>query len=124
MYSADRFEFTPESFESTADVVIDATVRDQRGLHAAIARGLCFPDYYGANWNALIDCLSDLSWIDKGEVVIEHLVTPALPKRDLRLYLESLIDAATRRTSEATPRLRLLFRIRDRPAVVAALEAG
>jgi len=46
---------------------------------------------------------------------------PHLPPRDLRLYWESLIDAADRRTPDRLPRLRILFRVKDRGTVAAAL---
>ena len=39
----------------------------------------------------------------------------------MRLYLESLIDAADRRTPDRLPRLRLVFRIKDRETVTDAL---
>lgn len=37
---------------------------DRKALLAAIGRVLEFPDYYGANWDALEECLFDLSWWD------------------------------------------------------------
>ena len=39
-------------------------VRDKDGLLAAIAHALKFPEWFGGNWDALSDCLTDLSWID------------------------------------------------------------
>ena len=33
---------------------------DKKELHARIADTLCFPDWYGHNLDALMDCLTDL----------------------------------------------------------------
>ncbi len=38
------------------------SVRDKKGLLDAIASALEFPDWFGGNWDALEDCLTDLSW--------------------------------------------------------------
>jgi RNAse (barnase) inhibitor barstar len=37
-------------------------VQDKDGLLDAIARAMDFPDWFGHNWDALADCLGDLSW--------------------------------------------------------------
>ncbi|MGV3628788.1 MAG: barstar family protein [Betaproteobacteria bacterium] len=45
-------------------VVVD--LRRARGKHAmlsACARGFQFPASFGGNWDALADCLQDLSWL-------------------------------------------------------------
>lgn len=45
-------------------VVVD--LRRARGKHAllgACARGFQFPAGFGGNWDALADCLQDLSWL-------------------------------------------------------------
>lgn len=39
-------------------------------LLGAIGRVLRFPGYYGRNLDALEECLSDLSWLPQGEVVL------------------------------------------------------
>ena len=49
-------------------------VHDKQGLLEAIATALKFPEWFGDNWDALEDCLTDLSWLKaRGYVVVlEH----------------------------------------------------
>jgi RNAse (barnase) inhibitor barstar len=63
---------------SQADVgfqpVLDGrALRSKKSLLAGVARALDFPDYFGENWDALEECLSDMSWRD-GQIslLIEH----------------------------------------------------
>lgn len=41
-----------------------STVHDRAAGLAKIADALAFPDWFGGNWDALADCLADLSWLD------------------------------------------------------------
>ncbi len=46
-------------------------VRAKLALLDALAKALRFPDHFGKNWDALNDCLTDLSWLDgKGWLLI------------------------------------------------------
>lgn len=37
---------------------------DKDAVLAAMAAALTFPDWFGHNWDALADCLTDLSWAE------------------------------------------------------------
>ena len=48
-----------------------AEVRDKEGLLSALAEALAFPPWFGHNWDALEDCLADMSWREaEGNVLI------------------------------------------------------
>ena len=59
---------------------------------AAIAAALGFPDWFGANWDALEDCLTDLSWRKAAPRVI--IFTGAGEGDDLGILLDVLDSAA------------------------------
>lgn len=63
----------------TKVVEIDASrIESDQDLFAALDYAFHFPEYFGKNWDALDECLRDLSWIpSKGYVLVvrgsEHL---------------------------------------------------
>jgi RNAse (barnase) inhibitor barstar len=69
-------------------------VRDKESLMKALAEALRFPKWFGANWDALEDCLSDLSWRDAPGWVLVLREPDALPRDDLGVLVEVLRSAA------------------------------
>ena len=51
------------------------------------------PGFFGNNWNSLLDCLRDLSWIKEKTIVVCHSDWPPLPQNELRSYVEVLSAA-------------------------------
>jgi Barstar (barnase inhibitor) len=77
---------------------IDGThVLRKRDFLAAAARGMQFPAWFGANWDAFSDCLTDLSWAPgKAYVIVlegmERFASRA--PRDFHIALEILEESA------------------------------
>lgn len=62
-------------------------------LLSCLAEKLSFPDYFGYNWDALYDCLSDLSWLAFRNITIVHDEEFRLPGPELKIYRELLEEA-------------------------------
>ena len=57
-----------------------------------IAKALAFPDWFGGNWDALEDCLIDLSWCEaEGHVLI---FSGPRPSDDLGVLIDVLASSA------------------------------
>ena len=80
--------------ETTFLVRIDPQIERAEELLNALYYGLWFPGYFGFNWNALYDCLSDLSWLPTKVAVVYHQVLPGLEAKDLKMYLDILQEAS------------------------------
>lgn len=69
-----------DSYEPAADAIvarIPRRVRTKPGLLAHLGASLRFPDYFGHNWDALEECLGDLSWWpDDRKLVVVHEALP------------------------------------------------
>jgi RNAse (barnase) inhibitor barstar len=71
-------------------------------LMQEFARELEFPDYFGHNWDALEDCLTDLSWLDEN---LTHFVLwiDKWERCASPILLEVLEQAVTLWADAATP---------------------
>ena len=65
---------------------------DKTRLLKDIAAALGFPDWFGHNWDALEDCLTDLSWRDAPGYVL--LFENPQPGDDLGVLIDILRSAA------------------------------
>jgi RNAse (barnase) inhibitor barstar len=74
-----------------------AAISDKAGLLRALGAALDFPDWFGHNWDALEDCLGDLSWIQSNCIVVVIQDAGTLQQcapADYRVALEIFADAA------------------------------
>ncbi len=96
-------------YRATADPVVLEVAREagldvvERSLAAAkskeellktLAQALGFPKWFGGNWDALEDCLSDLSWRDAEAWALILRNFDAVPRDDLGVLVEVLGSAA------------------------------
>jgi len=90
-----HLRLSPESAPVNLVPILDGrTLIDKHSLLAAVGRALDFPDYYGQNWDALEECLNDLSWRDSSvSLVIHH--ADAIPSDLLMILLDIFAGAAS-----------------------------
>ncbi|HEU4678663.1 MAG TPA: barstar family protein [Terrimicrobiaceae bacterium] len=82
-----------------ARVVDCEAIRSKEGLLQALAEAFAFPNHFGSNWDALLDCLSDLHWLPASGYVLIMLRARYLETADPRsfnTFLEVCQEAAAR----------------------------
>lgn len=92
----DFFDQEPsdELLRNSFVVNVPAEISSKSALLASFAAAGKFPDYFGGNWDALLDCLRDFDWIGENQIIIKHGDLPlrASPT-ECRTYLEILHEA-------------------------------
>jgi len=89
------FHFAPTSRAEANGIVIPYEIENKAELLAHLARAVPLPDYFGQNWDALEECLTDLGWLDRPKLILIHRDIPLTnAPAEQRLYLEILADAA------------------------------
>jgi hypothetical protein len=88
----------------------------------AISQALDFPDYFGANWDALEECLTDLSWLDGDVVLLIDQASVAEDKApdDWGVCLDILADAAKFWSGQGRP---FVVFLRDSHAALPVVQA-
>jgi len=85
--------------------------RTKAALLQALGRALEFPEWFGENWDALADCLADLSWLEAPGwvVLLDGADVPAgAAGAELPAALDVLRGAAASWAEEGRPFVALL----------------
>ena len=78
---------------SDAFVAHLSEVTGKDGLLKLMSLKLCFPAYFGFNWDALSECLKDFHWIKQKGIILVHDEIPHLEEKALEIYIQILVDA-------------------------------
>lgn len=91
-YRVSRADEVADAVKGSNLSVVRVPFADKAGLLENMASALGFPDWFGHNWDALEDCLTDLSWRDApGHVLI---IEKARPGDDLGVLVDILRSSA------------------------------
>lgn len=110
-FVADPVRFRPEGSHVGH---VPAGVSGKEQLMLALEEALRLPDYFGRNWDALSDCLRDLSWLPPGRINLVHDALPDLSPKDLRTYVDVLATGMADWKPQESYELVVLFPERDR----------
>jgi hypothetical protein len=80
-----------------------------------------FP-YFGFNWDALLDCMRDLDWIEQRNIVVYHEKLPELNRDDLKIYLYILRNAIGDWKKWEEHDFEVYFNVRDYDSVQQIIE--
>jgi len=87
--------------------------RDKNDFLDRVGKALKFPEWFGHNWDALADCLADMSWWPSANylILLEHAADfCAADAAQFNIALEIFRSAATGQSGGPTP-LRVLVDI-------------
>lgn len=108
VYVANLAEWTPPSGWV---IPISEHIRGKRDLFGRLHKALQLPGYFGNNWDALNDCLHDLSWLPG--VTHITLLHDGLPFGDgsqkLRTIYLQLLSGLTAPSDHEGPRWTIVF---------------
>ena len=91
-------------------VFIPANISRKEDLFDLLSVELKFPSYFGKNWDALYDCLSDLHWIENKKTWIIHNDIPLkCSGSDFDKYVEILFDLTADPDIDKTHLLEIAF---------------
>ena len=121
------FRFDDSGLSSSPAFIAEmpAGIETKAVLLEELYHRLQFPDYFGNNWDALEECIRDLSWLPVGPVVLKHHDLPLAGNVvDQRTYLSILRDAVEKNHAvpgQILPALVLVFPTETQEQIISLL---
>ncbi|MFB6448777.1 barstar family protein [Bradyrhizobium tunisiense] len=97
------FEFGDDgaSPDATIRANVPRNIAHKTALLVTIATQLRFPNYFGGNWDALEECICDLSWLPTGLVLVKHDDLPLVDDMRNAIVYVTILNSATRKMSKS-----------------------
>ena len=92
VYRVPRMDEVEDAVQGSKVALVRVAFADKAALLHNMASALGFPDWFGHNWDALEDCLTDLSWRDAPGYVL--LIESPRPGDDLGVLVDILRSSA------------------------------
>lgn len=94
VYRSGRAHEIAEAVKGSELGLVKILIEGKPALLKSMAKALDFPDWFGENWDALEDCLTDLSWREAGGHVLVFEGIGSLPLDERGTLIEVLASAA------------------------------
>jgi RNAse (barnase) inhibitor barstar len=85
------------------DLDRDQVITDKDSLMSALDEKAHFPWYFGRNWDALLDLLTDFHWIKAAGYLVLLRQPASLPEQDFATFREVIAEASNRWQARGVP---------------------
>ena len=117
-----RFINNLEELYNDKDFIVTISLNgDKEKILTEFKETLQLPIYFGENWDALYDCLCDLSWIDNHNIVIFHNDISNVDKVLLKIYVKILKDTIEVWFGNDKKNFSAVFLEKDKPKIIELL---
>lgn len=101
-------EDKPEQDAIVVRVPVDIVEKSE--IFIFYSQNLRFPPYFGRNWDALYDCLCDLSWINEYNIALIHEDLPfSNDETERNVYITLLSDVLANWERSSLHKLQIFF---------------